>query len=116
MRTKFAQWPPYKSCIRKAHGYLSFNCSLINLDVVGISLLKSKEVVVIYYRGAWKRGYLYEGDKLSPQQVFKIFCDVPESADDLEKYEKEYEGRIEILVPPRDNYVFINEMEVVQKK
>lgn len=115
MITKYANWAPYKSDIRKAHGYLSFHCALINLDTIGIRLLKSGEVIVIFYRGAWKRGYMYEGDKISNEQVFKVFNDVPLSFNDLEAYENEYEGRIEILAPARDNYVFINEMEVVKK-
>jgi len=114
MRSKYAQWAPYKSDIRKAHGYLSFNCSLINLDVVGIRLIKSGEVVVVFYRGARKLGYLYEGVKLNELQAFNLFKMVPENFNDLEAFE-EMDGRIEVLAPPRDNYVFINEMEVIQK-
>ncbi|AZA49552.1 hypothetical protein EG346_15810 [Chryseobacterium carnipullorum] len=115
METKFAQWPPFRSDLRKQFGYLSFNCTLINLDIIGIKLLKSGEVVAITYRGARKTGFIYEGGKLTDQQVFRAFTDVPLDYNELEKYEKEYLGRIEILAPPKDNYVFVNEQEIMKK-
>ena len=115
METKFAQWPPFRSDLRKQFGYLSFNCTLINLDIVGIRLVSSGEVVVIAYRGAHKVGYFYEGDKLNSKQVFRAYTDVPDNYNELIDYEKEYFGRIEILAPPRDNYVFVNEQEIVKK-
>ncbi|WP_315055186.1 hypothetical protein [Chryseobacterium indoltheticum] len=114
MRTKSAQWSPLKSDIKASHGYLSFNCTLINLDVVGVRIIDSGEVVIIFYRGPDKTGYMYEGERLNDIQVFNLFKIVPDNYNDLEAFEK-MDGRVEILAPPRDNYVFINDMEVVQK-
>ena len=115
MITKYAQFPPFKSDLKKHFGYLSFHVNLINTDVVGIRLIASGETIVITYRGNRKTGFIYEGEKLSSEQVFKVYCDVPGTYNDLEKYELQYENRIEILAPPRDNYVFISEMEVKKK-
>ncbi|MHA7822493.1 hypothetical protein ACVVIH_06995 [Chryseobacterium arthrosphaerae] len=115
METKFAQWPPFRSDLRKAFGYLSFNCSLINMDIIGIRLIRSGEVVVIAYRGAHKVGYFYDGAKLTEKQVFTTFSDVPGNYNDLPEYESKYAGRIEILSPPKDNYVFVSEQEIVKK-
>lgn len=109
------QFPPYRSDIKKHFGYLSFNCTLINLDIVGIKLIKSGEVVVITYRGNRKTGFMYEGDKLTEAQVLRTYTDVPPTWNELAKFEDEYQGRIEILMPLRDNYVFINEKEIRQK-
>lgn len=115
METKFAQWPPFRSDLRKAFGYLSFNCSLINIDIIGIRMIRSGEVVVIAYRGAYKVGYIYDGIKLTDKQVFTAFSDVPVNYNDLPEYERKYAGRIEILAPPKDNYVFVTEQEIVKK-
>lgn len=114
MRTKFAQWSPLKKDIKESHGYLSFNCSLINLDVVGIRIIDSGEVIVVFYRGPNKLGYMYEGEKLNEVQAFNLFKLVPENYNDLEEFEK-MDGRVDILAPPRDNYVFINDREVIEK-
>lgn len=108
-------FPPFKADLRKHFGYLSFHLNLINTDVVGIRLIASGETIVISYRANRKTGYMYEGEKLSREQVFKVFCDVPETWNELKDYELQYEGRIEILTPPRDQYVFINEMEIKKK-
>ncbi|PWN67625.1 hypothetical protein [Chryseobacterium oncorhynchi] len=115
METKFAQWAPFRSDLREQFGYLSFNCTLINLDIIGIKLLRTGDVVVITYRGARKTGFIYEGGQLTDQQVFRIFTDMPMNYNELARYEQEYAGRIEILAPPRDNYVFISEQEVSRK-
>lgn len=115
MKTKFASFPPLKSDLKKHFGYLSFNCTLINLDIVGIKLLNSNEVVVITYRGNKKTGFIYEGEKLNSKQVCAVFNDVPDEWNLLEEYEREYDGRIEVLAPPKDNYVFISEKEISEK-
>ncbi|MEI7486441.1 MAG: hypothetical protein WCJ72_03350 [Chryseobacterium sp.] len=115
METKYAQWPPFRSDLRNQFGYLSFNCTLINLDVIGIKLISSGEVIVITYRGARKTGFIYEGVKLTDQQVFRAFTDIPEDYNELKNYERNFQGRIEILAPPRDNYVFITDQEIKRK-
>ncbi|AZA93020.1 Uncharacterised protein [Chryseobacterium nakagawai] len=112
---KNKEFPPSRSDLKDHFGYLSFNCTLINLDIVGIRLVNSGEVVVITYRGNRKTGFIYEGDKLNEAQVMRTYSDVPETWNDLQSYEKAYEGRIEILNPLKDNYVFISEQEIIEK-
>lgn len=116
METKYAHFPPFKSDLKKHFGYLSFHLNLINTDIVGIKLIASGETIVITYRANRKTGFIYEGEKLNSQQVFKVYCDVPDTFNELEIYEKQYENRIEVLAPPRDQYVFINETEIRKTK
>lgn len=107
-----ASFPPFRSDLKKAFGYLSFQCSLINVDVIGIRLKKSYEVVIITWRGPQKTGWIYEGEKLTPKQILQLYEDIPEDKNKLEEYEKTYSDKIEILIPEIDNYVFITEKEV----
>lgn len=104
--------PNDKKELREKFGFLSFQTALINVDVVGIRIVKSYEVVIITYFGAWKTGFIYEGGNLTQAQAFKVYSDVPNNYNDLAQWEKSMEGKIEILVPQRDNYVFINDKEV----
>ena len=53
-----------------------------------------------------------EGDKLTLAQQLTFFTDAPDSYSELGKFEKEMQGRIEILVPPKDNYVFVDDRVV----
>ena len=54
------------------------------------------------------------GDKLTLAQQLTFFTDAPDSYSELGKFEKEMQGRIEILVPPKDNYVFVDDRVVKQ--
>lgn len=108
-------YPLYREELKEKFGTLSFNCVLINLDIIGIRSLKTGEIVIIIYRGKDKTGFMYEGNKLTPAQQKQFFDDAPEDINDLKKFENEMIGRIEILLPPKDNYVFINENEVLLK-
>lgn len=108
--------PPTRQAQREAFGYLSFNVSLINLDIIGVKLRESGEVVVLMYRGAHKVGYVYEGEKLTPKQAFITFDDAPDNYNEFDKYIEFYQDRLEVLAPIPDNYVFINDQEIVQTK
>ena len=116
MHTHHANLPPFKSELKKAFGFLSFQCGLINMEYVGIRLLKSYEVVIILFRGHEKVGWVYEGLKFSPQQVLQIYEDVPGNFNELEAYEKKLADKIEILVPEKENYVFISDREISRTK
>ncbi|WP_336689404.1 MULTISPECIES: hypothetical protein [unclassified Chryseobacterium] len=107
-----SNFPPFKADLKKHFGYLSFNCTLINLDLVGIRFIKSGEVVVITYRGNRKTGFIYEGEVFNEKQVLRAYRDAPDSWNDLKEYEEAFEGKVEVLAPVKDNYVFINDMEV----
>lgn len=112
MLKKHSDFPPYKWQLKEAFGTLSFHCSLINIDIVAIRLIENQEIIILSYRGKHKVGYIYEGTKLTARAAFNAFNDAPEDYNDLERYSKAYEGRIEVLEPPKDNYVFINDMEI----
>lgn len=105
-------FPLFKTQLRERFGYLAFNCELINVDIIGIRSLKTGEGVIITYRGDKKTGFIYEGDKLTLAQQLTFFTDAPDSYSELGKFEKEMQGRIEILVPPKDNYVFVDDRVV----
>ena len=52
---------------------------------------------------------MYEGGNLTTAQQKQFFDDAPDDINNLKNFENEMIGRIEILVPPKDNYVFVNE-------
>ena len=111
-----AEIPLLKAELMKQFGYISYQLVLANLDVIGIHILAKGEIIVIAYRGANKVGYFYEFGNMSDEKVFNIFKDVPPDINDLEAYEKSYDGKIEVLKMPKHNYVFINEREAVPLK
>ena len=107
--------PLFRDQLKEKFGMLSFNCILINVDLIGIRSLKTGETVIITYRGKEETGFMYEGGNLTIAQEKQFFDDAPEDYNDLVKFEKEMVGRIEILVPPKDNYVFVNEKLIEEK-
>ena len=58
---------------------------------------------------------MYEGGNLTIAQQKQFFDDAPNDINELKNFENEMAGRIEILVPPKDNYVFVND-NLIQKK
>lgn len=106
---------PFRDQLKEKFGHLSFQCGFINMDIVGVKLLTSNETIAILYRGAWKCGWIYEGAKLTPNHVMQLYNDVPESYNDLEQFENTRKEFIEILIPKKDNYVFISDKEVTRK-
>lgn len=86
-----AEIPLLKAELMKQFGYISYQLVLANLDVIGIRIQANFEIVIIIYRAGLKVGYLYEGEVLSKERVFKIFEDVPENKNDLATYEKDLE-------------------------
>lgn len=113
---KYDEFPLMKEQLIRHFGYLSFQTALINVDIIGIRVRASYEVVIITFRAALKTGYIYEGGNLSPEMVFRIFSDVPEDRNDLAEYEKKFADKVEILHPPKHNYVFISDREVAELK
>ncbi|UJF29872.1 hypothetical protein L0B70_00320 [Kaistella sp. 97-N-M2] len=111
MSTK-TEFPLLKDQLMKDFGYISFQLALANVDVIGIRIRKSFEVVVITFSKATKTGFIYEGGNLTPEQVFKVFQDVPADRNFLEEYEENMAGKVEVLVPPKRNYVFVSDREV----
>lgn len=116
MITRDANFPPFKSDIKKAFGFLSFQCLLLNLDIIGVRSKKTYDIIAVLYRGKNKVGHLYDSGAMTEQEVFKIYNLVPEDYNDLHNWEKSMADKIEILVPPKDNYVFINDREVVKQR
>lgn len=115
MLTK-SEIPPTRAQLMKIfRGTLSFQCSFINMDLVGIRFKKSQEIIIIQYRGSWKCGFIYEGDKFTNAQLLEAYNDAPISFDNLEDYERKHHEFIELMVPPKDDYVFITEALVKPK-
>lgn len=110
-----AEIPLLKSDLLKNFGYLSYQLIFANLDAVGILIKSSGEVVVITYRGKEKVGFIYDAGNLPESKVINIYKDVPKDKNQLEAYEKSFDGKIEILEMPKNNYVFVNENEVKPK-
>lgn len=108
------EFPLHKEQLMKDFGYISFQLALANVDIIGVRLVKSYEVVIITYRAAWKTGFIYEGGNLTPEKVFRIFSDVPANWNELPEYEKNFEGKTEILYPPKHNFVFVKENQVTK--
>lgn len=113
---KYDEFPLLKEQLKKDFGFLSIQLALLNVEIIGIRIKASFETVIITFRGAWKTGFIYEGGKLSAEMVFRIFSDVPEDRNLLEDYRKKFGDKVEILEPPKHNYVFINENEVAEVK
>lgn len=108
-----SDFPLSKKELKEQFGYLSFQTIFMNLDLVGIRIIRTGEVVCILYRGAWKVGFIYEGGNLTPKQVQYTYNDAPDNYNELDRWWKEREDKVEVLHPQKDNYVFINEKEIV---
>lgn len=115
METFHTGIPPLRSELMKAFGSLSFQCIFINMDIVGVKFKQSSEIIAIQYRGRWKCGMIYEGKVFNNAQILEAYNDVPEDYNDLADYEIAHQEFIEILIPQKDNYVFITEREVQKK-
>ena len=77
--------------------------------------MRTQEVLIILYRGPVKQGWIYEGGALTQEQILTIYNDVPDDFNHLNIYEERLGDKVEILVPQKDNYVFIKE-GIVQRK
>ena len=110
--TKTELFPLHKAEIMKDFGYISFQLILANVDVIGIRILKSFEIVVITFLKNRKTGFIYEGGNLTGEQVFRVYQDVPEDRNNLAEYEKNLGDKVEVLHPPKHNYVFVTDNTV----
>lgn len=115
MATK-TEFPLLKEQLMKDFGYISFQLALANVDIIGIRILKSYEVVIITYSKSIKTGFIYEGGDLTPDQVYIVYKDVPDDRNHLEVYEETMADKVEVLQPPKRNYVFVNDREVKEIK
>lgn len=107
-----AEIPLLKADLMKSFGYISYQLIFANLDAVGVQIKASGEVVVITYRGNRKVGFIYDCGDLPASKVLGIYQDVPDDYNHLEAYEQKHAGKIEILVMPKNNYVFVEENKV----
>lgn len=105
-------FPLHKAEIMKDFGYISFQLILANVDVIGIRVKSSYEVVVITFIKNKKTGFIYETGNRSNAQNFKLFEDVPEDRNQLAEFEERMSDKIEILYPPKHNYVFVTDNTV----
>lgn len=105
-------FPLHKEEIMKDFGYISFQLVLANVDIIGIRILKSYEIVTITFCKNQKTGFIYEGGNLTEEQVFRVYQDVPEDRNNLAEYEKNLGDKVEVLHPPKHNYVFVTDNTV----
>lgn len=109
----YADFPPFRSDLKKEYGYLSFQCALVNVDVVGIRSKRHFDIVIITFRGQHKTGFIYEGNRMTQEQVLEAFNDVPNDRNNLEEYIKNFGDRVDVLIPIKNNFVFVDD-ETVQ--
>ncbi len=107
--------PPSRDELREQFGFLSFHCCLINMDLIGIKSKRTGEVVIILYRSKYKVGFIYEGDKLKDDILYRVYTDAPNDRNNLERWKEKMKDKVEVLIPIKGNYVFINEEEVKEK-
>lgn len=105
-------FPLHKAEIMKDFGYISFQLILANVDVIGIRMKASYEVVVITFVKNRKTGFIYEGGNRSNEKNFRLFEEVPDDRNELAEYEERMADKIEILYPPKHNYVFVTDNTV----
>lgn len=113
---KTSEIPPLKSELKKAFGFLSFECVFMNIDAVGVLIVKTGQMLVILYRGAMKIGYIYEMEGLSEEKQNKIYQDVPSDRNKLEAWAKDLKGKVQLYIPPKHNYVFVSDDVVTTNK
>ena len=54
------EFPLLKEQLMKDFGYISFQLALANVDIIGIRILKSYEIVIITYSKSQKTGFIYK--------------------------------------------------------
>lgn len=69
--------------------------------------------MAIFFRGATKIGFLYEGNMLSDEVVFKVYKDVPKSYNDLAQWAEMMKEKVDVLVETKGRYVFLNDREIM---
>ncbi|MCO4304727.1 hypothetical protein [Riemerella anatipestifer] len=112
MNIEKREYPPYKEDIKREFGYVSFNCLLANLDIIGVRSNRTFEIISVFYRGNIKVGYMYEYKNIPEEEIFKFYNSIPERSNDLKAWAEKLGDKITIIEPPKDNYVFVNDMEV----
>ena len=88
------EFPTNRAELKEQFGYLSFQCTFINTDVVVVRSRRTYKYVLITYCCGRKTGFI---------------CEVPSNYNDLDQWETQNEERLELLVPNTHNYVFIDD-------
>ena len=107
-------FPRNRAELKELFGYLSFQCTFINTDVVVVRSRRTYKYVLITYCCGRKTGFICEDETLQWEKAFEIFKEVPSNYNDLERWERENSERIELFKPPKDDYVFIDDKLVRQ--
>ncbi len=90
--------------------------SLYCLTTLELFLKKSGESIYVMYRGATRVGFFYLGRVIKHDALNKIYQKyTPEDYNNLNKYVVENTGRIDYLLPGREEYVFVGERLVTKK-
>lgn len=102
--------------MKKQFPSFSLHCSLMNIDIVGIWILKTGQAMTILYRQSLKIGFIYEMEGLSVEKQHKIYQDVPEYFQDLEDWEEKLRGRVQVVRPKLDHFVWLSDREISKVK
>lgn len=112
---KYCIYADYLKNVKIPFGHISFNAIHANIDVVAIKMKGkfSGEVILIQYFTANKVGWIYFGDIIPHKMVALIYADVPDNRNDLRKYEEEFAGKVTVVDSARENYLFLNDREII---
>ena len=103
------EFPTNRAELKEQFGYLSFQCTFINTDVVVVRSRRTYKYVLVTYCCGKKTGFICEDETLQWEKAFEIFKEVPSNYNDLDQWEEQNEERLELLVPNTHNYVFIDD-------
>lgn len=102
---------------------VSYSKAFQNATVIGMKLIKSGEWIYAIYRTDLDeelRGYIYEGNKLTFQQIAEILSKhTPPTLTDVNAFAKKYKGRISFHRTKTDSFQIIgtySDREIIVKK
>ncbi|EKB56574.1 hypothetical protein HMPREF9699_01303 [Bergeyella zoohelcum ATCC 43767] len=98
--------------MRKMFPAFSLHCSLMNIDIVGIWILKTGQVMTILYRQGEKIGFTYEMEGLTEDKQTRVYKDIPNRIEDLETWEEKLEGKVQVIRPRREHFVWVKDRQL----
>lgn len=98
--------------MRKMFPAFSLHCSLMNIDIVGIWILKTGQVMTILYRQGEKIGFTYEMEGLTEDKQTRVYKDIPNRIEDLEIWEEKLEGKVQVIRPRREHFVWVKDRQL----
>lgn len=101
-----------KDEMREMFPAFSLHCSLMNIDIVGIWILKTGQALTILYRQGVKIGFTYEMEGISEDKQLRIYKDVPNLLCDLKTWEEKLEGKVQVIRPRLEHFVWVKDRQL----